>query len=344
MALASGENLPLFSEGTASTLRLIAYLGLAVLTMIFDHRNGYLDTLRQLAGGMIEPLYRVAALPSDIARTVGTSISSQQQLIDENRELRKSLTMAEARLHRLDTLSAQNARLQGLLEAQKSLGISVHLARLINVDLDPSRRRIVLDAGRDQGATVGQPVIDAHGVMGQIVEVLANTSVAMLVTDPSHAIPVMIERTGMRTIAVGNKQSGDLLELANIPTSADVQVGDKLVTSGLGGRFPAGFPVGTIRDISNDRSGMFASAMATPAAALNTSSDVLLLQNLPEPMGPPVESAGSGPPSELATPPGDSSTNPPAKAADTAVPPETSSQNPTSDPPAHDTTDQGQQR
>lgn len=311
----AAESAPLFSDGGVSTIRLIAYLALAVILMVVDHRGHWLDQIRARASLLIEPAYRVAALPSDVARSVGTAVSSQQQLMDENRELRQSLLLAQVRLNRLDALSAQNERLQGLLEAQQRLGMSVQMAHIINIDLDPSRRRIVIDAGSSQGVVVGQPVIDAFGLMGQIVEVLPSTSVAMLVTDPSHAVPVTIERTGLRTIAVGNKQHGDLLELSNIPTSADVQVGDKLLTSGLGGRFPAGFPVGEIREVSNDRVGMFASALARPAAAIDRSGEVLLLHDLPQPYGAPAPMPQEGPPTTEAAQPAASGSTPTPAAA-----------------------------
>jgi rod shape-determining protein MreC len=146
-------------------------------------------------------------------------------------------------------------------------------------------------------------VIDARGVMGQIVEVMPTTSVAMLITDPNHAIPVTVERTGLRTIAYGSR-TGDSLTLPNIPVSADVQAGDKLVTSGLGGRFPPGFPVGEIRDVAQTPSGTFLSAQAKPAADLDRSEDVLLLHDLAEPAGPPAPAPNVGPPADLAPPPG----------------------------------------
>jgi len=209
--------------------------------------------------------------------------------------------LAQARLNRLDALVAQNARLKDLLDAQNNLGLSVQLAHLVDVDLDPFRPRVVLNAGSNQGITVGQPVIDAHGVMGQIVEVLANTSVAMLITDPTHAIPVVIERSGLRTIAYGTGAI-DRLDLPNIPISADVQVGDRLVTSGLGGRFPAGFPVGEILKIGTDATGMFTAAQARPAAALDRSGDVLLLRDQPQPYGAPAPVEEGGPPRDLAAP------------------------------------------
>jgi rod shape-determining protein MreC len=300
MAIARNDTATLFAEGTASTLRLIVYLALAALLMILDHRGAYLETLRRVAGAVVEPVYRIAAFPADVARATRTAVVSQDTLAKENRELRDALLLAQARLNRLDALVAQNARLKDLLDAQNTLGLSVQLARLVDVDLDPFRPRVVLNVGSNQGVTVGQPVIDAHGIMGQIVEVLANTSVAMLITDPTHAIPVMVERSGLRTIAI------DRLELPNIPISADVQVGDRLVTSGLGGRFPAGFPVGEILSISTDSSSLFAAAKARPSAALDRSGDVLLLRDQPQPYGAPAPVEEVGPPRDLAGPaPGD---------------------------------------
>ena len=268
MPLARTDNATLFAEGAVSTLRLIVYLAFAVALMVLDHRGNYLESARHVAGLVIEPVYRLASLPAQLARATRTAVVTQDQLASENRALREQLLLAQARLNRLDALVAQNERLKSLLEAQKNLGLSVQLARLINVDLDPSRHRVVLDVGANQGCTVGQPVIDAQGVMGQIVEVLPNTSIAMLISDATHAIPVMVERTGLRAIAYGSGEI-DRLQLPNIPISADIKVGDKLLTSGLGGRFPAGFPVGEIRKVSPDRSGMFIAAEAQPAAALD---------------------------------------------------------------------------
>jgi len=289
----------LFAGDSVSTLRLIVYLALAIALMVLDHRGNYLEMLRRTGSALVEPIYRVAALPADIARATRTAVATQDQLASENRELREKLLLAQARLNRLDTLVAQNARLKDLLDAQKNLGLSVQFARLIDVDLDPFRHRIVLGIGGNQGIEVGQPVIDAHGIMGQVIEVLPNSAIAMLITDPTHAIPVVVERSGVRTIAYGSGAI-DRLELPNIPFSADVKVGDKLLTSGLGGRFPAGFPVGEISAIAPDSSGMFAAAVARPAAALDRSGEVLLLRDQPQPYGPPALQEEMGPPADLA--------------------------------------------
>ncbi len=295
------DNATLFAEGTVSTLKLIVYLAIAVVLMVLDHRGDWLAVLRSAGSAVIEPVYRLAALPADVARATRTAVVTQDQLASENRQLREALLWAQARLNRLDTLVAQNERLEALLDAQKNLGLTVQFARLVDIDLDPFRHRVVVNLGAKQGIEVGQPVIDANGVMGQVVEVLAGTSVVMLLTDPTHAIPVVDERSGVRTIAYGSGTI-DRLELPNVPISADVKVGDRLLTSGLGGRFPAGFPVGEIHSISNDQSGMFAAAVARPAAALDRSGEVLLLHDQPQPYGPPAAQDEVGPPAALAGP------------------------------------------
>ncbi len=291
---------PLFGEGASSTLRLIVYLAAAIALMVADRRGDYLERLRQGAGVLAEPLYRLAAVPSEVARDTRQALADRSQLSEQNAELSRQLLLAQTRLRRYDALQEQNQRLQGLLDVQKSVSLSVQLAKVINVDFGPYRRHyLMLDLGSANGVQVGQSVIDAHGVLGQVTEVRPHGSTVMLITDTAHAIPVRIERTGMRTIARGGGTT-DTLELPNIPVSADVKVGDKLVTSGLGGRFPPDFPVGVIRSIANDASGMFAAAKATPEAAIDRSSEVLVLHELADPIGPPALLPQSGPPASLA--------------------------------------------
>src|SRR5690606_18925291 len=124
-------------------------------------------------------------------------------------------------------------------------GLDVQLAPILDIDLDPTRQRLVLDAGSRDGVHAGQSVIDAGGLLGQIIAVQPGTATVLLLTDPDHAVPVVVARSGVRLVAYGKGRS-DQLELANIPLSSDIRIGDALVTSGLGGRFPAGFPVGTL--------------------------------------------------------------------------------------------------
>jgi rod shape-determining protein MreC len=208
-------------------------------------------------------------------------------------------------------VAEQNQRLKELLDTQHSLELNVQLARVIDVDLGAYSHRMMLNVGARDGVKSGQVVIDAHGVIGQVVQVMPRTSLVMLVTDPEHAIPVVVERTGLRTIAYGSRD-GDLLSLPNISMAADVHPGDKLLTSGLGGRFPPGFPVGEIRSVEPAASGMFLEGRARPMADLDRSEDVLLLHDLAEPVGPPEPVAPAGPPADLA---------PPASPSSSATPP-----------------------
>lgn len=299
MALSNQESPPIFADAAAGTLRLIGYLALACVLMVLDHRNGWLLRARYAASVVVEPIYRLAAWPGEAAQNARIAFSQRRQLIDENERLREALLLAQARLNRMNAVAEQNARLKQLLDTRRMLGMDVQLARLIDVDLGAARNRVMIDAGAKEGVHAGQVVIDAHGVMGQIVEVLPHSAVVLLITDANHSIPVVDERSGLRGLARGSG-APDKLIVSDIPLSADVKVGDRIATSGLGGRFPAGFPVGTITAIGPDPTGMFAQASAQPAAALARSGEVLLLRDLPEQVGPPAPAPPVGPPATLA--------------------------------------------
>lgn len=299
----------MFAGNAAGTLRLIVYLALAVVLMVLDQRNGWLWQLRSAASAVVEPVYRLAGLPAAGVRTLGVAFADRQQLTSQNQRLREDLLLANAKLNRMAAVAEQNERLRRLLDTQHSLKLNVQLARVIGVDLGAYRYQLTLNMGSRDGVEPGQPVIDAHGVMGQVKAVLPHTAVVMLITDPSHAIPVTIARTGLRTVAYGSRD-GDQLSLPNLPLAADVRAGDKLLTSGIGGRFPPGFPVGRIESVAPAATGMFQVALATPAADLDRSTDVLLLHDQAEPKGPPDLPLPEGPPQALA----------PAASASVAVP------------------------
>lgn len=320
MAIPANNTAPLFGEGASSTLRLVVYLVAAVALMIADRRGDWLEHLRANASLVTEPVYRLAALPSEMARDARVALADRRALTEQNAELSRQLLLAQTRLRRVEAVQEQNQRLQELLSVQKTLGLSVQLAKVIDVDFGPYKRHtILLDLGSDNGIKAGQPVIDARGLVGQIVEVRPRSCTVLLISDKSHAVPVRIERTGLRTIARGTGAL-DTLELPNIPTSADVKPGDKLVTSGLGGRFPADFPVGVIRSVGNDATGMFAAAKATPDAALDRSAEVLVLHELANPVGPPAPAEEIGPPASLAEQPGSGTGDPGPRKTQSAEP------------------------
>lgn len=299
MARARDESSPLFAGNAAGTLRLIVYLALAVVLMVLDQRNGWLWRLRSAASAVIEPVYRLAGLPAAGVHTLSVAFSDRQHLTSQNQRLREDLLLANAKLNRMAAVAEQNQRLKQLLDTQHSLGLNVQLARVIGVDLGAYRYQMTLNVGSRDGVRPGQPVIDARGVMGQVKEVLPHTAVVMLITDPSHAIPVTIARTGLRTVAYGSRD-GDQLSLPNLPLAADVRPGDTLLTSGIGGRFPPGFPVGRIEQVAPAATGMFQVALAQPAADIDRSTDVLLLHDQAEPEGPPALPRSMGPPEALA--------------------------------------------
>jgi rod shape-determining protein MreC len=312
MALTREESSPLFAGSAAGTLRLIFYLAMAMVLMVLDHRNGWLWRMRYATAIVVEPVYRLASLPVDGMHALGVAFADRRLLTEQNQRLREDLLLANAKLNRMAAVAQQNERLKELLDTQHSLELHVQMARVIGIDLGAYRHRMMINLGARDGIKSGQPVIDAHGVMGQIIDVLPNSATVMLVTDPDHALPVVIERTGLRTIAYGSR-TGEQLTLPTVPMAADIRPGDKLLTSGLGGRFPEGFPVGEVATVGPAASGMFLEARANPSADLDRSDEVLVLHDLAEPSGPPPPPSPAGPPTDEAPPP-------PAPATSTAAP------------------------
>lgn len=266
------------SEGAGGTLPLLAYLALATVLMVADQRGGFAAQARQQLSVLAEPVWWLAAAPQRMAEGAGKSLRTHGQLQEENERLTRELQVNASRLHRLAAVAEENQRLRGLLGGTRGYRLSAQLVGIIDVDLDPSRQRILLDAGSEDGVVVGQAMIDAGGVLGQVIEVTPRRATALLLTDPDHAIPVQVARSGLRTIAFGTGRN-HVLRLPNIPQSADIKVGDRLVTSGIGGRFPAGFPVGVVENLHPDDTRLFVVAEARPAARLDRGLEVLLVSN-----------------------------------------------------------------
>ncbi|MFB9067836.1 rod shape-determining protein MreC [Pseudofulvimonas gallinarii] len=273
----TGERDSLFASGQAQTLRLIVYLTAAVALMVTDHHSGYLERIRSTLAALATPLYRVAQAPVEAARWLHAAASERVELKRENDSLRANLLLAQARLNAARIETEQNQRLLQLLDAGRRYRLSGRLVQVFDIDIDPYRQRLLLDGGRDMGIQLGQPLIDAYGLIGQVMTVGSTTTTVMLLTDPQHGVPVRNARTNQRAIAYGLGRSDRIL-LPTLPINSDVQVGDELVTSGLGGRFPAGFPVAVVREVEPDANGMFAQAFAEPYARLQHSSELLLLE------------------------------------------------------------------
>jgi len=248
----------------------------SILLMTLDHKQNHLETLRSGLQVVVYPIRYLVNLPVDVGRWFSETLSTRQTLLEENADLRSENLLLQARLQKFADLEAENRRLRALLDSSFKVVDRVLIAELYRIDLDPYKHLIVLNKGRGNGAYVDQPILDAHGVMGQIIQVGPFTSTARLITDPSHVLPVPGNRNGVRTIAVGTGNLR-LLALPYLPNNADIQVGDLLVTSGLGGVYPPGYPVARVTGVTRDPGAEFARVEATPTAHLDRSREVLLV-------------------------------------------------------------------
>ncbi len=263
--------------------------------MTMDHRWHYLDSLRSAMSLVIYPLQSLVDLSTAPLRMAGQSLQSRSALQKQVEELRIRETLLNAQLQRLVALEAENRRLRQLLHTSRETVEETRVAEIVAVDLDPFSRRIVIDKGSRDDIFPGQPILDASGIMGQVIRVEPLSSTAMLLTDPGHAIPVQVNRNGLRAVAVGTGAS-NRLDVPFIPNNADIRKGDVLISSGLGGRFPPGHPVATVIRVESDPARPYAVVEAAPAAQLDKIREVLLVWTNPQREHPlPLPAAGEEP-------------------------------------------------
>ncbi|HZX23383.1 MAG TPA: rod shape-determining protein MreC [Woeseiaceae bacterium] len=284
--------------------RTLALVLLSVIAMVVDHRENHLDAVRRAIATAIYPLQVIVALPAEAFGWARESGISRSDLQRENNRLKAERLAIRAKLQQMAALESENARLRLMLQTTTRVGDRVRVAEIMAVDANPYRHDIVIDKGRRHGAYEGQAIIDATGVVGQIMHVGPFSSEAMLISDPDHALPVEVNRNGLRTIAVGTGEY-DRLDLPFLPNNADIRPGDLLVTSGLGGAFPAGYPVGEVGEVTPNPAESFATIRARPATALNQVREVLLIwPGEPEPQADGSDddsAAAADPASEAAT-------------------------------------------
>ncbi|WP_374325558.1 rod shape-determining protein MreC [Aquipseudomonas alcaligenes] len=249
---------------------------LSAVLMVVDARFEVLQPLRSQLGLIVEPTYRVARLPMTLWEEATQQIASRSELVAENEKLKAEALLMQGRLQKLATLTEQNVRLRELLNSAALVEEKVLVTELIGVDPNPFTHRILIDKGEKDGVFLGQPVLDARGLMGQVVEVMPYTARVLLLTDTNHSIPVQDNRNGLRAIAVGTGNP-ERLELRHVADTADIKEGDLLVSSGMGQRFPAGYPVATVNEVIHDSGQPFAIVRAVPTAALNRSRYMLLV-------------------------------------------------------------------
>jgi rod shape-determining protein MreC len=297
-------------------LRCVLYSLLALGLIIVDKRYDHLGKIRRALSFVAYPVQLAVASPFEGWHWFRESVTTRDSLRADKARLEADLRVAQFRLQRYEAIEAESQRLRALRENTAGVADRFIIGDIMDVDLDPFRERVLVDKGASQGVFVGQAVLDSGGVFGQVARIEQYTSDVILISDPTHAIPVQINRTGLRTVAVGTGDTSRL-KLPYLPTSADVQVGDLLVTSGLGGGFPVGYPVGTVSRVRRDPSQSLAEVEVRPAAALDRSRELMFVWLKPSPVPAAV------PAEAQVTPPASAAPAKPAASTAKPVPPKT---------------------
>jgi rod shape-determining protein MreC len=248
----------------------------SIVVFFMDTRLDYFKPVRSAISTIVYPIQATAALPVTFSDWVQTLFSDRDDMQEQIAVLEANNLLMSTRLQKLQTLERENMRLRELLGSSFRLQERVQVAELVTIDLDPFSQQVIIDKGNNYGVYVGQPVLDAQGVMGQVVETSHLSSRVILLTDPSHSIPVQINRNGLRGVVTG-RGLGEPLEMDYLPQNADVREGDLLVTSGLGGRFPIGYPVGMVTKVDYQMGQAFTKILVEPAAKLSTSRELMLV-------------------------------------------------------------------
>lgn len=248
----------------------------SLLLYFLDTRLDYFKPVRMTLSTVVYPVQKLASMPDDFTTWFADFFQGHLQLREKIMKLEAQNLTNSVRMQKMQALESENMRLRELLGSSFRLQERVQVAELLSVDLDPFYQHVIIDKGETFGVYEGQPVLDSLGVMGQVAEVSQFSSRVVLLTDPSHSIPVQIVRNGLRAVVTG-RGLGENLQMEFLPHNADVRVGDLLVTSGLGGRFPVGYPVGKVISVNFPQGKSFAEITVTPAARLATSREVMLV-------------------------------------------------------------------
>ena len=267
---------PIFGRGPSLQLRLFLAVIISVAAIVADSRFGVFSHVRVYLSSLVSPLQYIANAPGTLLDTMSTQVQTRADLIEQTKQQEQQLFTLRSRLLKMDQLEHENQRLRELLGSPVHKESRKMVAELLSVDSDPFSHQVLINKGALDGVYNGQPVINDQGVVGQVLHVGSTTSRVLLITDSSHGIPVRVLRNDLRAIASGSGEL-DKLELRNLPRNTDVQVGDLLVTSGLGGRFPEGYPVATVTRSDYVEGKPFAQIEAKLLVALDRLRYLLLL-------------------------------------------------------------------
>lgn len=274
------ESPAFFIQGPKPFSRLMFFCTLSLVMMAVDARFSYLSQARQWFSTALHPLEIVASAPNEWARNINTYFTSHNQLIEDNFKLKQQALVDQAALQRLATIDAENAHLRSLLAGDAPIIPQATLGEVLHMGRDPFSNIITLNRGSRHHIAAGQAVVDEQGVVGQITRVYPYTSEVTLITDKKLSIPIQIERNQLRAIAFGEGKR-HTLDIPYLPTSVDIKVGDKLVTSGIDGVYPAGLAVAVVTQINQSQDSPFAKIVSRPIAGVNNHKHVLIL-NIPE--------------------------------------------------------------
>ena len=294
-----------FYRGPSPFVRLLFFSVLALAIMVADARFRALDLARAAVATITYPLQQAALAPGDILRRIGDFFVTQNKLQRENVELKQSVLKKSEELQRMSLMESELANLRKLLGARELIQENSTLAEILHSGRNPFRRKVIVDKGAKNDIQLGEAVISADGVLGQVTAVFPFTSEVTLLTDKNQAVPVMLRRNGLRAVVFGNGRDGTL-DLPFIPLNADVQNGDMLVTSGIDGTYPAGLFIAKVTNIERNATSAFARITCTPVAGIDQDRHVLVLTNLtaaakpqpePEPSKTPPKKSNKSRPS-----------------------------------------------
>lgn len=270
------ENKKLFAKHQTLGLRLVFVLVLSAIVMVVDSRQNTLDSLRQMLSVLVYPVQSIIQIPFSLVRWGEERLTSRRDLEVELERLRTQRLLMDGQLEKLAALEAENSRLRELLRSSYRTNERLSIAEILRLDTGYHRQQIVINRGASEGLMVGQPIIDASGIMGQINTVELNTATALLITDINHAIAVEVNRNGLRTVVAGTGKLNQL-DLPFLTNNSDIKQGDLLVSSGMDGRFPKGYPVAVVTLVERSSAESFARIHAEPVAKLDRAREVLLV-------------------------------------------------------------------
>jgi rod shape-determining protein MreC len=265
----------LFTSNPAGALRTLLLIAACIVLMFYDHQRGHLQKIHAALSMLVYPVQAAVDAPYALASWATDKLAIHTALVRENSRLKQQLLEDAVQLQQLAALEQENMRLRALMQAGAKLNGHVMLATLLSVDMDPFRHVIVIDKGTLAGVYEGQTLLDASGIIGQVIQAGPYSSQVALITDPSQAIQVEINRTGLRTLAIGGADVNSL-SLPYLANNADIKTGDLLVSSGLGGHYPPGYPVAMVTQIQRDPAEPFANVTARALADLDHGHTVLL--------------------------------------------------------------------